>query len=600
MVRIFWTRLGAVLTRERILLRLATSWCSFVTLLLFLYDGNFGDIAFAQDIRLYMFLAVIPLFFLVYTILAALIGTHLQADSWFLFVTGTVCVWNWLVSYGDSENRFLFTLAVAVAYTLFLFYIVHMNLPLLQQFQLNEFGLWGGVICLALVAGTAIALITCLRYKTFSAPNFDFGLFCNMFYNMEETGLPLSTCERDRLLSHFAVHISPVYYLFLPFFYLFPSPLTLQIGQAVVLALGVIPVVLLARHFKLSKPVTLLLSALYLFYPALSTGCFYDLHENCFLPLFLLLTFLFYEKKKYLPMYLSAILVLSVKEDAAVYLAIFAIYLLLAEKKYLHGTILAAMAVGYFLLCGFLLSRFGEGMMVNRFDNLIYDGDMGLLGAIKTAIVNPGYLLTQLFSTEGNTWEKITYLLQMLLPLGLLPFCAKKASGWLLTLPLLINLLTMYIYQYNINFQYHFAILAFLVYAALKNLSDLTAPTQRTMLTIAASCCLCLYLSMVAPKVGYYVGIWANHQDTFEQMEEILDTVPEDASVAASTFLVAHLADREEIYEIRYHEKKTDVDYAVFDMRYPSDEDLFEYYRENGYEIISGDQSLILVLKKNG
>lgn len=598
MLRIFWARLCAVLTRERVILRLATSWCSFVTLSLFLYDGSFDDLAFAQDVRLYMFFAIIPLFFLFYTVVSALIGTHLQADSWFLFVTGTVCAWYWLVSFGDSENRFLFSLAVAVAYTLFLFYIVHVNLPLLQQLRMSDAGFWGGVICLALVSGTVIALITCLRYKTFSSPNFDFGLFCNMFYNMEETGLPLVTSERDQLLSHFAVHISPVYYLFLPFFFLFPSPLTLQIGQAVVLVLGVIPVVLLSRHFKLSKLITLLLSALYLFYPALSTGCFYDLHENCFLPLFLLLTFLFYEKKKYLPMYLSAALVLSVKEDAAVYLAIFAVYLLLAEKKYLHGSILAAMAVGYFLLCGFLLSQFGEGMMVNRFDNLIYDTDLGLLGAIKTAIVNPGYLLTQLFSTEGNTWEKIMYLLQMLLPLGLLPFCSKKASRWLLTAPLLINLLTMYVYQYNVNFQYHFAILAFLVYAAIKNLPDLTAPTQRTMLTVAASCCLCLYLSMVAPKVAHYTDIWLTYGDTYDQMEAILDTVPEDASVAASSFLVAHLADREEIYEIRYHQGKTDVDYVVFDLRY-DEKTLIKYYEKKGYEPVSEHQDLILVLKKS-
>ena len=52
------------------------------------------------------------------------------------------------------------------------------------------------------------------------------------------TGLPVTTCERDRVLSHFAVHVSPIYYLFLPFYALFPSPVTLEVLQALLLAFG--------------------------------------------------------------------------------------------------------------------------------------------------------------------------------------------------------------------------------------------------------------------------------------------------------------------------------------------------------------------------
>ena len=87
-----------------------------------------------------------------------------------------------------------------------------------------------------IISAAVIAYITCLRYKTYSAPNYDFGIFCQMFHYMKTTGLPMVTCERNELLSHFAVHISPIYYILLPFYYIFPSPLTLQIGQAVVLA----------------------------------------------------------------------------------------------------------------------------------------------------------------------------------------------------------------------------------------------------------------------------------------------------------------------------------------------------------------------------
>ena len=593
MVKQIIQSLRRVLVRDRVICRLIAAWCSFAATVVF-GSEDFSILSFAQEIGFGKILATVAIFFIFYTLIAAVISERPEVDSWFLLLAATVCVWFWL----NAEDEPLFVLAIGVVYTLFLVWTIRQNLPLLRTWNPSRRQVAIAAALVALVSCTVIATITCLRYKTFSAPNFDFGLFCNMFYNMKETGLPMATSERDRLLSHFAVHISPVYYLFLPFFYLFPSPLTLQIGQAVVLALGVIPIVLLAQHFKLSNRITILLSALYAFYPALTTGCFYDLHENCFLPLFLLLTFLFYEKKKYLPMYLSALLVLSIKEDAAIYLLMFALFLLLSEKKYLHGAILAALSVGYFVLCGYLLETYGTGMMVNRFDNLIYQKEDGLIGAIKTALVNPGYLLTQLFTTQGNTWEKIVYVLQMFLPLGLIPFCSKKPSRWLLAAPILVNLLTYYVYQYNLNFQYHFGITAFLFYALIKNLPELQPPTRHTLLGVAAAFCLCFYLSSAVPTLSRYTGYWSNSKETYEQMEEILEAVEDDASVTASSFLVAHLADRAEIYEFQYHEYKTDTEYVVFDTRYRSCEADIALYRNAGYEIVAGRDGLAVVMRK--
>ena len=60
--------------------------------------------------------------------------------------------------------------------------------------------------------------------------------------------------------------------------------------------LGVIPVILLCRHMKLSGKATVLVSFIYSFYPALTMGCAYDLHENCFLAPLLLWLFYFFEK----------------------------------------------------------------------------------------------------------------------------------------------------------------------------------------------------------------------------------------------------------------------------------------------------------------
>ena len=86
--------------------------------------------------------------------------------------------------------------------------------------------------CLWITIGLSVAFFLFVsawavgRVYSFSSPTFDFGIFSQMFYNMKETGLPMTTVERDGMLSHFAVHVSPIYYLMLPFYWLFPSPAT--------------------------------------------------------------------------------------------------------------------------------------------------------------------------------------------------------------------------------------------------------------------------------------------------------------------------------------------------------------------------------------
>ena len=594
----FLSRLKNAFSVERIFCRLILSWCCFIITTLE-EKGAYIQLEWMQETELTQVAFTVAICFALFSVAAVLVK-QINTDALFLLFGSTACIIYWC-AFAPDTNREWFLLSAILIYSLFLVYCIRALANVWDYVKMHT----PVAIVLATVAGlvcfAGIAILGVLRYKTFASPNFDFGIWCNMFYNMKETGLAMVTCERDTLLSHFAVHISPVYYLLLPFYCLFPSPITLQIGQAVVLAAGVIPVYLLARHFKLSNQQTALVTFLYALFPVITTGCSYDLHENCFLPLLLLLTFYFYEIKKPIPMYVCAVLVLSVKEDAAVYLLFFALFLLVSEKKYFYGITLAAMAVGYFLLCGYILETTGTGMMSNRYDNLIYDTEDGLVGAIKTIILNPGYLLTQLLADKDAKWDKVMYLVYMLLPLGMLPFVTRKPSRWLLAAPMLINLLTMYPYQPRIGFQYHFGIAAFLVYAMLKNLPEIeSANVRRTLLCVAAAGCLCSYLMAAGPLVGNRMKMWKIDGERYEEMEAYLEeAVPDDVSVAASTFLLPHIADRDEIYEVYYHKNKADVEYVVLDARYKTDFDKFyKAYTNQGYTEVDRLDNRIVILKQ--
>ena len=608
MVNGFFQKSKSSFCLDRVICRILSAFCIFWAWGL-VSEKDFDQLAYRQHIQTgRIFLFVVLTFFACSCV--HVVFQKYETDSWFLLLGATVCVVRWLT----LSDNFLFVLAVTLAYCLFVLYFVRRNEVLWEKWNPNKKTFWSVAIVCGLVCGGVISVITCLRYMTFSSPNFDFGIFVNMIYHMKECGVPLCSCERDVMMSHFAVHLSPVWYVLLPFYAIFPSPLTLQIGQAVAVASGVIPVILLCRCCKLSEKSTILTSVIYCFYPALTTGCFFDIHENCFLAPLLLWMFYFFEREKYIPMYIFSVLTLFVKEDAAVYIFLFAFYVLFDGKKRRHGIFLVVGALAYFCVATEILERLslyyveiyaGEspnpeisGPMINRYDSLIYDSRDGLLGALKTLLLNPGYLLKRLFFTKSGGWEKLLYFFHMLLPVGFLPFFAKKFSRWLLLTPILLNLLTDYLYQYNMNYQYHFGISVFLIYASILNLSDMKGDLRRNMISIAAVACCCLYLTSVYPKISANIRNWNENQEKYIRMEEILETIPKDASVCCSTFLVAHLADREEVYDMDYHKGEGNVDYVIFDARSSiSNRDLHIFLRQ-GYVVKEEYENLLLILVK--
>ncbi len=190
--------------------------------------------------------------------------------------------------------------------------------------------------------------LTILRYRLNYASAYDFGLFSQMYYYMGKCLEPLTTCERDGLLSHFAVHVSPIFYLLLPFYKLVPRPETLLFLQALLVIGGLVPLFLLGRAMKLSPFATLVFGLLYCAYPAFMGGCFYDFHENKFLTVLILWTMYCLESGRYKTMCLFAFLILLVKEDAPVYAACIGLYVFLSGKRRRLGAVIFLGSCLYF------------------------------------------------------------------------------------------------------------------------------------------------------------------------------------------------------------------------------------------------------------
>lgn len=476
---------------------------------------------------------------------------------------------------------------------------------------------WGWITAAGTLAFfVLVSAWTVCRVYSFSTPTFDFSIFAQMFHSMKTTGLPITTVERDGALSHFAVHVSPIYYLLLPFYCLAPTPATLQVLQAAVLASAVIPLWKLGKHHGLTPSLRAMLCGLLLLYPAYAGGTSYDIHENAFLTPLILWLFYGIDRKNGAITAIAAILTLMVKEDAAVYVAVIALYLMLraalsGDRQWgltVGGLLLGVSLIWFAAVTGYLSSS-GDGVMTYRYDNFIYDGSDSLLTVIKAVLLCP---MKAVF--ECVDAEKLEFIGLTLVALGGLPLLTRRYERYILLIPyILVNLMSDYQYQHDIFFQYTYGATACLIYLALVNLADWKADIKRIAAVGLALCisggCFC---AQILPTALRYPSYCLTYGDYYDDLRAVLDTVPEGASVAATTFYTTYLSQREELYDVRYAseahvlgceyivlgvtDKNSYKKYAVGGEK--GFENFVELLQDNGYEQVAAYEGRLEIYQK--
>lgn len=438
-----------------------------------------------------------------------------------------------------------------------------------------------------------VSVWTVSRIYCFSTPTYDFSIFAQMFYNMKECGLPMTTVERDGLLSHFAVHVSPIYYLLLPFYCIFPVPATLQILQALVITSAVIPLWKIGKNHGLSEGERILICGMLFLFPAFSGGTSYDIHENCFLTPLILWILYGVDKKDSLLTVVSVILTLMVKEDAAVYVAVIALWLIVKtvlyhqeenKKDLVTGIIMLMVSVGWFLIVTTYLAESGDGVMTYRYSNFMYDGSASLFTVVKVIIMNPMKVLYECVDAE-----KLKFIAMTMMPLLGLPLITRKYERYILLIPyILLNLMSDYTYQHDIFFQYTFGSTAFLFYLTVVNIRDIKTKWKRLLvLGVTTGISIFFFYMTVVPVAVRYPIQAVKYYDYYQSIREMLDKIPEDASVTATTFYTTHLSQREVLYDVRYCSKEHLLETEYIVLKVGADNECYRYASkdmDNGYE----------------
>ena len=515
---------------------------------------------------------LISKFSLVYTPIAGVNGSQISDD---------------LIYNQVMQKRFLIALVIfgglSIIYTSSLF-VKFLKKDKIKKL-LTDIG-FNLVTLILLVQVIVFSLFMVYRLKAFATSTYDFGIFIQMFYNMRSFNGMITSLERSVLISHNLVHFSPIYYLMLPIFMIFPYPETLQVLQILIVASGVLPLWLIMKEFKTRNFYKMLVIIMYVMSPAIITSSFYDLHENCFLPPLLLFVIYFAIKKQTIPLIIFSTLTLLIKEDASMYLVFVGLYFLSISifnkerktdtKLLIQSISIIIVSMAYFFVITSYLNETGDGAMFWRYSNININNDLGIKGIVAGFILNPSYFLSTFFSPM-----KINTLLLVVGSLGLLPFLVRNKSAYFLAAPLIImNYLSTYPYQHQFGFQYFYGsttLLIFMVLIVDKENSEISLLKNRFFMSHVLNilALLGVAVSLTFGSVYIYERKWTyetylDNQEMYDSMKETIQSIPKDKVIVASGYITPHLADRELIFDYSYFNlfnSEYEIDYVIIDGR---------------------------------
>ena len=400
------------------------------------------------------------------------------------------------------------------------------------------------------LAGRAVVLVAAVAYVWLFASStmrhhdglgtqaFDFGLYDQGVWLLSRFRRPFVTLMGRNL---FGDHTSFVLVPFVPVYWLVPSGKVLLFGQAAALGLGALPTFLLAREKLRHELLAAGMAAAYLLHPTLGWINLEQFHPDVFeVPLALFAIF-FMVKERWRPYLACVVALLLVKEDVAILTVGLGVYVALRHDRRI-GLVTVALSVLYAAVAFWWVLPALNGVGTLNQWRIPFGGPWGLL---KTTVTHPGRLISYL-TVEDRVW----YVWQLFAPLGFLAFAAPALllAG---IAALASNLLSTFLYQYDIHYHYTSLVYPVVVAATIFGVAGCARSLRaRKLLTAFVLAC-----SLVAAYLWGPTPLGRNefavsdprtpHVQSFRQAARL---VPDDAVVSAFYGWAPQLGHREELY----------------------------------------------------
>jgi len=434
------------------------------------------------------------------------------------------------------------------------------------------------VYFMVLIYFVVFSLFTVARHYTFKTNAFDLGIENQALYTTLFNGkFFYETPDAYYTLSgsFFGLHFTPITFILLPIYYIYPHPETLLIFQSAVLALAAIPLYFLARTLmKGNNVIPVGLAAAYLMNPFIHTANAYDFHIECLLPLFSLMALYSLESKKWKGFVVFSILSAVIIDFAAIITFFIGIYgilknwnpfirlikgkeVLAEEYDILIGSFLiVATSVLLIFLAIVTISYFGPPPLSSVWIEVFPKLGKNYADILRNIVMEPGRIISAI-SFDGI--YKLIYLTSLFLPTFFLAFYSPKEL--ILCFPwVAISALTSVNTLYQPNYHFGAFIVPFILYATTHSLAKLQPKNlgrldlfKRIRTPLTTTILVMIAVSPLSPiphassDSAAYAGlpIPTHHTDL---LQKAVILIPDNASVFAQNHIFAHFANRVDVF----------------------------------------------------
>jgi uncharacterized membrane protein len=385
-----------------------------------------------------------------------------------------------------------------------------------------------------------------IRYNSFNYSDFDLAVYAQVLWNVLHGSMQSSILGIPFLGNHFDL----ILFLVVPIYAVFKSPLILLIIQSIFLGAGVVPLYLLVKHL-LDKKFAFLFCVLYLSYPAIHFVNLYEFHPVAFVTFFLLFMLYYFEKEKFSSFLLFMFLSMSCKENIALGIFFFGLYILIFRKRSIKWSLAVLLSSCLYLIVSVkIMDFFNKGTIEFGY---IYSHIGKSLPEVGINLLKHPSDTFRYIVNYGNG----KFLFQLLFPLGFL--CILSPKVLFISLPFFLQqLLSIRPEDHAIEYHYAAKLIPFLFFGAAYGLKLLLKSRYVSrhrnifwaMLFILAI--LSNFMFGVLPKMPQYFSERYFKQDIDYSKQALVDKIPKDASVVTTFEFLPKLSQRKELYSFHH------------------------------------------------
>jgi len=384
----------------------------------------------------------------------------------------------------------------------------------------------------------AYSILLLHRHAMFGTQIFDLGIFDQGVWLLSRFKEPFVTF---RGLNLFADHSSWILFLITPLYWIWSDVRVLLLLTVLAVTAGGPLVYAIARTEGIRKPLATALAVAYLLHPAAAWNMWDAFHPEVLAIPLLLAAYLFASRKSMKLAAVALLLTLLVKEDAALVVVPFALYLGWRFKAWRMSGVVMTLAVLLFIFnFEYVLPHFsptGTLIYTSRYG----DFGNGLPEIVWNVVTSPGEVISIL-----ATPTKLIYLSAMILPM----FLALLAPELLVVAaPItLANLLSQHGYQSQIKYHYTVYLLAIVALAAIRGASRIDREPLTRFAIPAVLIAGIVGVVAAGPLPGTPRGEWGGTTGDPAAINEALAMIPDDAPLSADWFIGPHVGHRDVVY----------------------------------------------------